>query len=77
MKEIQRILDLRNIGFWDETVANCVHQLLMTEKPIGRFWLDITTALEDIGLDEKTKFQMYKVTVRLIEEGEKTDGAKD
>lgn len=77
MKEIQRILEQRNIGFWDESVANCVRELVRGSEPVGRCTLDVDTKKECYQDGEGFKFPFYRITVRLIEKGEKTDGAKD
>ena len=77
MKEIQRILEQRNIGFRDEVVANCVRELVRGTEPVGRFTLDVDTKKECYQDGEGFQFPVYRITVKLIEEGENTNGAKD
>lgn len=76
MKEVQRILNVWMVDCLDDAVLGCVRELIAGEKKVGRFLLDVTTAMDEVGLDEQTKIPVYRITVRLIEEGEKTNGAK-
>lgn len=77
MKEVQRILNVWMADYLDDAVLGCVRELIAGENKVGRFLLDVTTAMDEVGLDEQTKIPVYRITVRLIEEGGKTDGTKD
>ena len=77
MKEVQRILNVWMADYLDDAVLGGVRELIAGENKVGRFLLDVTTAMDEVGLDEQTKIPVYRITVRLIEEGEKTNGAKD
>lgn len=77
MKEFQRIFHCQGIGFWDEVVANCVRELVRGDEPVGRFTLDVDTKRECYQDGEGFQFPVYRITVKLIKEGEKTDGAED